>query len=78
MFALFIMIALGVGRLYELLSSFTVGGLVGGVFWLGVGYWLRYWFWVYTEAVAATDKARKLVLARYTSASVSSGRQQPN
>jgi hypothetical protein len=77
LFALFI-IALGVGRLYGLLSGFSVGGLVGGIFWLGVGYWLLYWFWVYTEAVAAVDKARKAVLARYVAAPVGSDPQKPN
>lgn len=61
-FALFVMGVIGGGRLYGLLSGFSVMGLVGGLFWLLVGYAILYNFWVFTEVVASADKARTRVL----------------
>jgi hypothetical protein len=61
-FALFVMGVLGGGRLYGLLSGFSVGGLLGGLFWLAVGYAILYNFWIFTEAVSSADKARRGVL----------------
>ena len=37
-------------------------GLVGGLFWLVIGYAILYKFWVFTEVVASADKARTRVL----------------
>lgn len=62
LFALFVMVVVGGGRLYGLLSGFSVIGLLGGLFWLVVGYAILYNFWVFTEAVASADKARTRVL----------------
>lgn len=61
-FAVFVMVVIGGGRLYGLLSGFSVMGLVGGLFWLGVGYATLYNFWVFTEVVKRADEARTRVL----------------
>jgi hypothetical protein len=62
LFALFVMVVPGGGRLYGLLSKLSVLGLLGGLFWLVVGYAILYNFWVLTEAVSSADKARTSVL----------------
>jgi hypothetical protein len=62
MFALFVMGILGGARLYGLFSEFSVTGLVGGLFWLAVGYGILYNFWIFTEVVKRADEARKRVL----------------
>jgi hypothetical protein len=61
-FGLFVMVVVGGGRLYGLLSGFSVIGLLGGLFWLVVGYAILYNFWVFTEVVSSADKARTRVL----------------
>lgn len=70
---LFVFIVMGGGRLYGLLSGFSLGGLLGGVFWLVIGYWILYWFWLYTEAVTRMEKARKQALATFAAAQESPG-----
>ncbi len=62
LFALFVMVVVGGGRLYGLLSGFSVIGLLAGLFWLAVGYAILYNFWVFTEVVSSADKARTHVL----------------
>ncbi len=62
LFGLFVMVVFGGSRLYGLLSGFSLIGLLGGLFWLVVGYAILYNFWVFTEAVASGDKARTRVL----------------
>ncbi|KRT68715.1 MAG: hypothetical protein XU15_C0017G0014 [candidate division NC10 bacterium CSP1-5] len=61
-FALFVMVVFGGIRLYGLLSGFSIFGLLGGLFWLIVGYAILYNFWVFTEVVASAAKARTRVL----------------
>lgn len=61
-FALFVMVVFGGGRLYGLLSGFSVMGLVGGLFWLAVGHAILYNFWVFTEVVKRAYETRTRVL----------------
>jgi hypothetical protein len=49
-FALYVMAYLGLASLWkQITSTFTIGGLIFGVFWLLIGYWMLHSFWIVTE-----------------------------
>ena len=48
-YSLYLMGFLGAYSLWLLLSNFTIGGLVFGLFWIVVGYRMLYTFWKITE-----------------------------
>jgi len=63
LFGLYLVIIEGAGRLFSLFSGFSVATLFAGILWLFIGWAFSYKLWHYTEAVKATEQARKRVIA---------------
>lgn len=49
LFSLYLFCFLGLYSLWSLLSDFSVGTLIFGLFWIAVGYRMLYTFWIITE-----------------------------
>ena len=55
-FSLYLFGYMGLYRLWSLLTEFSIGGLLFGLFWALIGYCLLYTFWTITEISVATDR----------------------
>ncbi len=55
-FSLYLMGFLGVYSLWSLHSHFSIGTLLFGLFWIGMGYRMLYTFWQITELSVATEE----------------------
>ena len=63
-FGLYVIGIEGIGRLLSLFSHFSIGLLIGSIFWIIIGWAFAYKLSHYTEAVKVSDQARKRLIER--------------